>query len=103
MALMSEDVVLVTDGGPNRHAARRPVVGPWRVNRLLANISKRISPTVGFEAVTINGAAGFRLRDPAGEQDAAIAFDLTDGLVSAIWVVTNPEKLTRIDMPVSLA
>ncbi|HUE60636.1 MAG TPA: RNA polymerase sigma factor SigJ [Acidimicrobiales bacterium] len=103
MALMSQDVVLVTDGGPNRHAARRPVVGPWRVNRFLANISKRVSPTVGIEAVTINGAAGFRLRDPAGEQDAAMAFDLTDGVVSAIWVVTNPEKLTRINTPVILA
>ena len=33
----------------------------------------------------------------------AMAFDLTDGVVSAIWVVTNPEKLTRIDTPVILA
>jgi RNA polymerase sigma-70 factor (ECF subfamily) len=100
---MSEDVVLVTDGGPKRHAARRPVTGPYRVNRFLANISRRITPEVRFEAASINGAAGFLLRDPAGEQDAAIAFDLTDGLVSAIWVVTNPDKLTRIDSPTALA
>ena len=103
MALMSEDVVLVTDGGPKRHAARRPIIGPYRVDRFLANIAKRVSEGVVVERAMINGAAGFRLRDPAGEQDAAIAIDVTDGLVSAIWVVTNPDKLTRVDEPTALA
>ena len=28
MQLLAPDVVLLSDGGPNRHAARRPVVGP---------------------------------------------------------------------------
>lgn len=102
MALMSEDVVMVTDGGPKRHAARRPVIGPFRVTRFLHNVSKRIAPTVRFEAATINAAAGFLFIDPAGEQDAAIAIDVTDGLVTAIWAVTNPDKLTRIDSPATI-
>lgn len=102
MALMSDDVVLVTDGGPKRHAARRPVVGPYRVNRFLANIARRLSGSLEFAAANINGAPGFLIRDPAGEQDAAIAFDLTDGAVSAIWVVTNPDKLTHVDEPTAL-
>lgn len=97
--LMAEDVVLVTDGGPKRHAARRPVVGPFRVTRFLVNISKKVAPTVRLEPVTINTAAGFRLTDPVHEQDGAIAIDVTDGAVSAIWVVTNPDKLTRLDSP----
>lgn len=103
IALMSQDVVLVTDGGPNRHAARRPVVGPWRVGRFLVNVTKRVSPGTEIEAVTVNSAPGFRLRDPAGWDDAAIAFDVTDGLVSAIWVITNPEKLTHMEVPTLLA
>lgn len=102
MALMSEDVVLVTDGGPKRHAARRPVTGPYRVNRFLASISRRISPGVTFAPATVNAALGVLMRDPAGQQDAAMAFDITDGVISAIWVVTNPDKLTRIDTPASL-
>ena len=102
MALMSDDVVLVTDGGPKRHAARRPVVGPYRVNRFLANVAKRLSGTLEFAPANVNGATGFLIRDPAGEQDAAIAFDLTNGVVSAIWVVTNPDKLTHIDEPTAL-
>lgn len=103
MALMSEDVVLVTDGGPKRHAARRPVVGPWRVTRFLTNVAARIAPSVVVEPVTVNAAAGFRLTDAAREQDGAIAIDVTDGVVSAIWVVTNPDKLTRLDAPAPIS
>lgn len=103
MALMSDYVVLVTDGGPKRHAARRPVVGPFRVSRFLANIAKRLSPCADFVAANINGAAGFRVIDPDGLQDAAIALDVTDGVVSAIWVVSNPDKLTHVDKPTALA
>jgi RNA polymerase sigma-70 factor (ECF subfamily) len=103
MALMSEDVVLVTDGGPKRHAARRPVAGPFRVTRFLATVGKRISPAVQYARVTVNTAAGFRLIDPDGQQDAVIAIDVTDGLVSAIWAVTNPDKLTHMDSPVLLS
>lgn len=99
VALLSEEVVLVTDGGPDRHAARRPVVGPQRVTRFLINISKRLSPSVVVEPVFVNAAAGFLLRDPTGAQSGAMAFDLTDGVISAIWVVTNPDKLTGVDSP----
>ena len=103
MTLMSEEVVLVTDGGPKRHAARRPVVGPSRVTRFLVNVASRISRSVAVEPVTVNAAAGFRLSDEAKEQDAAMAIDVTDGLVSAIWVVTNPDKLTHMDAPVPIS
>ena len=102
MALMSEDVVLVTDGGPKRHAARRPVTGPWRVTRFLTNVASRMSSSVVVEPATVNAAAGFRLSDAAKEQDGAIAIDVTDGVVSAIWVVTNPDKLTHMDTPASV-
>lgn len=103
MALMSEDVVLVTDGGPKRHAARRPVTGPFRVTRFLAAVGKRLSPAVQFVPVTVNAAAGFRFIDPAGQQDAVLAVDVTDGLVSAIWAVSNPDKLTHMDSPAGIS
>lgn len=102
IALMAQDVVLVTDGGAKRQAARRPVVGPFRVARFLANVSKRIAKTVRFVPATINATTGFRLIDPAGEQDAAVAIDVVDGAVSAIWVVSNPDKLTNLDSPAAI-
>ena len=42
MDLLSPDVVQLDDGGPNRHAGRRPIVGPHRVARLMVNIAKRM-------------------------------------------------------------
>ncbi len=103
MALMAEDVVLLSDGGPHRRAARRPVIGRWRVARLLSNLAQRLPPGTSVDHVTVNTAAGFYVRNPSGQPDAAIAFDVTDGAVSAIWVVNNPEKLTHMDTPVALA
>jgi RNA polymerase sigma-70 factor (ECF subfamily) len=103
VSLMAEDVILVTDGGPNRHAARRPVVGPQRVWRFMAGVAKRIPPTVVFEAAMVNGQAGFRVCDPDGVNDAAMAFEVTAGRVSAIWAVTNPDKLNRLDSPTPIA
>ncbi|HVA44233.1 MAG TPA: hypothetical protein VNF50_12185 [Acidimicrobiales bacterium] len=76
MARLSGDVVLVADGGP-----------------------KRLSPGVRVEPVLVNAAAGFLLRHPAGDQNGAVAFDVTNGIVSAIWTVNNPDKLTCLDSP----
>jgi RNA polymerase sigma-70 factor (ECF subfamily) len=103
IALMSKDVVLVTDGGPNRRAARHPVVGPQRVARFLVNVAKRLPPGTEVHPATVNAAAGFFLRDASGQPDGVIACDLTDGLVSAIWVVNNRDKLRHLDTPVVLA
>jgi hypothetical protein len=39
LELLDADVVLVSDGGPDQHAARHPVVGADRVARLAVNLS----------------------------------------------------------------
>src|ERR687893_1840653 len=41
LALLAPDVVLVSDGGAGRRAARRPVVGPHRVGRLATHLVRR--------------------------------------------------------------
>lgn len=61
-ALLSAEVVLVSDGGANRHAARRPVIGPHRVGRFLLNITRRLLTMQGHaidvQQRWINGAPG---------------------------------------------
>lgn len=102
MALLADDVVLVTDGGPHRHAARRPVVGPFRVARFLCTVAKRFPPGIVPEPATVNAAPGYCLRLPTGQADAALAADVVDGRIRALWVVTNPAKLTGLDGPAPL-
>ena len=41
LELLDADVVLVSDGGPDRRAARQPVVGASRVARFAINVSRR--------------------------------------------------------------
>jgi RNA polymerase sigma-70 factor, ECF subfamily len=60
--LLAEDVVLVSDGGPTRHAARRPVIGPHRVSRFVVNLAGRLSTAVEIVPVTANGTPAFLIR-----------------------------------------
>lgn len=80
--------------------ARRRLRGakPSRPSATDRIIADRLLAAVGSG----DTAAGFRLTDSAREQDAAIVIDTTDGTVTAIWVVTNPDKLTRMESPAAI-
>jgi RNA polymerase sigma-70 factor (ECF subfamily) len=96
MALLAPDVVLLSDGGPDRHAARRPVVGPDRVARLMVNIARRIPPAADVRLATVNGEPGIVFR--AGERaDLVLSFSFgADGRVRRVYSQLNPEKLRHL-------
>ncbi len=99
LSLLSPEVVLVSDGGPNRRAARRPVLGPAKVARLMVNLTHRL-PTDGeiaFEQV--NAAPALVLRSP--EMTVAMVADRDDdGAISVVRILINPDKLAGLDHPV---
>jgi RNA polymerase sigma-70 factor (ECF subfamily) len=101
MAALSADVVLVSDGGPTRHAARRPVIGPWRVARLLVSLAKRMSTEATMQAVTVNGRPGLFVADPV-HGDVVLGFDVSGDAVGAIWSVNAPDKVDHFTRPVEL-
>jgi RNA polymerase sigma-70 factor (ECF subfamily) len=97
MALLSPDVVQLDDGGPNRHAGRRPIVGPHRVARLMVNISKRLPPETEVEVVRVNGNPGVLLRI-GGRPDLVLTIQFgPDGLIRRIWSQLNPDKLAHLN------
>lgn len=99
--LMTPDVVLVSDGGAAAHAARRPVVGPARVARLLVNLVPRLPEGAVFEPVELNGEPAVLVRvDGAPFAVQQLQFD--GDRISRMLIVINPEKLTRLDSPPSL-
>lgn len=99
MGLLAPDVVLVSDGGPDRHAARRPVVGPFRVARLLVNLAKRLPVDVEVEPCLVNGEPGVVLReDGRPAYVMAVGVDAA-GTVDHVSLVVNPDKLVRVDAP----
>lgn len=98
--LLSDDPVLVSDGGAERRAARRPVQGRRRVARFLVNLAKRL-PEAGVEPLTINGEIGMRA-SIAGEQVLAMAFEVAESHVRAIHLIRSAQKLAALDRRVDL-
>ncbi len=94
MRLLDPEVVLVSDGGPARRAARHPVVGPERVARLMLNLSRRLS-TGPVAVVEVNGVPSLVMDPPGGR--LVLQIDEHEGRVGAIWVVLNPSKLHGLD------
>jgi RNA polymerase sigma-70 factor (ECF subfamily) len=92
LGLLAPDVVAVSDGGPDHHAARRPVKGPDRVARLVMNLVARASEHLTTDVRTINGQPGavFRLGD---QILLATAVEVVDGQVAGLYTVVNPDKL----------
>ncbi len=95
-ALLSEDVVAWTDGGGKVKAALRPIIGRAKVLRFLAGVAAKYGESTAYP-VTVNGhAAIWRL---AGGDRQLVMFDLRDGLVAEIYIMRNPDKLTRVPEP----
>jgi RNA polymerase sigma-70 factor (ECF subfamily) len=92
LELLAPDVVAVSDGGADHHAARRPVVGPDRVARLAINLTARTPSAMAFELRLINGQPGL-LVTLDGRPFLATAVEVVDGLVAGLYTVVNPDKL----------
>ncbi|MGI8939491.1 MAG: hypothetical protein ACR2JF_15025 [Iamia sp.] len=97
MALLAPDVVHLSDGGPDHHATRRPVVGPHRVARLLVNLTSRhMREGVSVTPREVNGQPGVVVEEQDGSTLLALACSVVDGRVERVWAVVNPEKTAAI-------
>jgi RNA polymerase sigma-70 factor (ECF subfamily) len=96
--MLAEDVVLWSDGGPVRRAARRPVVGRHRVARFLANVSHRLPQDGTVDFVHLNGAPAVVMWTSEGPE-MALSIDLEGSEVRAVHTVINPEKLRHLAAP----
>lgn len=95
MDLMSPDVVEISDGGGKVNAARRPVVGRERVAQFMTGLA-RIGPAdLRFEVGVFNSLPSVLIY--SGEHlDTVAMFEVTDALVSAVYLVRNPDKLATV-------
>jgi RNA polymerase sigma factor (sigma-70 family) len=96
VAVLDPDVVLRSDGGLARPRMTMILHGAQDVARQ-AFTSSRLSPFV--RPVLVNGAAGVVVA-PHGQPQFVMAFTVTDGKVVAIDVLSDPERLSRLDLAV---
>jgi RNA polymerase sigma-70 factor (TIGR02957 family) len=99
--LLAPDVVFLGDGGGVKQAVPRPVVGADRVARLLAAGLGRIAAMVSLQPAQVNGYPALVLRLD-GELDAVIAVRIDDGLITGLYAVRNPEKLSHMERETAL-
>ncbi|NUP03211.1 MAG: RNA polymerase sigma-70 factor [Nonomuraea sp.] len=90
--ILAPDVVLLTDGGGIKHAALTPRVGP----AIVAEVLRRISPTASLTTEQVNGYPALVVRYD-GEVDTVVALRVADGLITGLYAVRNPEKLSYMD------
>jgi RNA polymerase sigma-70 factor (ECF subfamily) len=95
-ALLAEDAVLVTDGGGRRVAALNPVYGRERILRLAEGLARKfpLEADAAWTRMPVNGQPGFLITERAGL--TTYALDVDQGVITAIYVVRNPEKLRHL-------
>jgi RNA polymerase sigma-70 factor (ECF subfamily) len=99
--ILAPDVVFLGDGGGIVQAVPAPVVGADRVARLLTAGLGRIAGVAAVEPVHVNGYPALIIRFD-GVVDTVIALRVDDGLITGLYAVRNPEKLTRLEQATSL-
>ena len=99
--ILAPDVVLLGDGGGIKQAVPRPIVGAGKVARLLATGLGRIAGTASLRPAQVNGYPALILR-LNGEIDTLIAVRIDDGLITGLYAVRNPEKLSHLERETTL-
>jgi RNA polymerase sigma-70 factor (ECF subfamily) len=97
-AILAADVALHADGGGKRPAAFRVMVGRDEVLGLHGSLARQFGGHVPSAIVRyglINGLPGFVTREPDGLLQTT-ALLIEDGVIQAIYVMRNPDKLTRV-------
>jgi RNA polymerase sigma-70 factor, ECF subfamily len=99
--LLAADAYTYTDGGGKAQAPRRTVHGRERVARFMVGIARpdRGAAAVTLHPVLVNGVPGRLARDAEGNAVAVLTLDVADGLVTAVRIVANPDKLAHLQGP----
>jgi RNA polymerase sigma-70 factor (ECF subfamily) len=98
-ALLAQDVTFHSDGGGKVRATMNALFGLDRVARFFAGISRKFGgpgrESTMLRPVLINGLPGY-ISLEQGETLQATALDIRDGVVQAIYIVRNPDKLRHL-------
>ncbi|WP_280240887.1 RNA polymerase sigma-70 factor [Nocardia abscessus] len=99
--ILAPDVVLLGDGGGVVQALPRPVVGAGRVGRALTIGLRKFAAAVSLRPAQVNGCPALIVRLDE-DVDTVLAVRVDDGLITGIYAVRNPEKLSRIRQETAL-
>jgi RNA polymerase sigma-70 factor (ECF subfamily) len=94
--LLASDVRVVTDGGGKVAAALNVIEGGDRAARFLVGVaSKGLREDFTLRFAAINGLPGVIVDGPEGPVQTT-AFEMEGGVIRALYVVRNPDKLRHL-------
>ena len=94
--ILAPDVVLLGDGGGIKQAALRPIVGSDRVARAVAaGLGTIATMSLSLRTAVVNGYPALLLYQN-GEIDTVMALRVEAGLITGMYAVRNPEKLSHM-------
>ncbi|OEH94253.1 RNA polymerase [Bacillus solimangrovi] len=97
---LTEDVVLVTDGGGKVIAALNPIISKQRVSAFLQGIASKGSFYGELQPIIINGQSGvLHVQDGQPLKAIYFALDQTETNIKKIYIISNPDKLRHISLP----
>jgi RNA polymerase sigma-70 factor (ECF subfamily) len=95
LSLLSQDVILYSDGGGKTRAALNPIHGPEKVSRFLLGILSKTPSGFTTRTTRTNGHPGV-IWYASGQPMSVLVLDVAEGQIQTIRIVVNPEKLGSI-------
>ncbi|MFJ6846436.1 RNA polymerase sigma factor SigJ [Streptomyces griseoluteus] len=96
MSLLAPDARLVGDSGGKAKAPVRVLFTADKVGRFLAGVStKNLLPAMTHRFIEVNGGVAVLVLSE-GRPDTLFQLGITDGAVSAVYVIRNPDKLRAL-------
>ena len=91
--MLSDDVVVWTDGGGKVRAAMRPIVGPIAARDSCSTWRRRCD---GEPRATVLNGQPATVFVGGHVVVAALVLDILDGLIVGVRFISNPDKLARL-------
>ena len=92
---LAEDVTVWSDGGGKVNAARKPVIGRDKVVRFFLGLMRLAPEGTAFRLSRVNGQPGI-VTYVEGRPHNVVTLDVADGVIRAVYVVVNPDKLRAV-------
>ncbi|MDT3397734.1 RNA polymerase sigma factor SigJ [Streptomyces sp. B1866] len=95
LGVLASGVRLVGDSGGKAKAPLRVIESADKVGRFLVAVAGRSVPEPGLVPLEVNGGPAF-LVTSCGRPHTLFALDVAEGLVQAVYLIANPDKLGHL-------
>jgi RNA polymerase sigma-70 factor, ECF subfamily len=97
LALLTDDIVMMSDGGGKTAAALNPIFGPEKVARYFLGVLKKMPPNFTVEIAEVNGQLAV-LGFTNGKLYNVLLLDIAGERIRGVHQVLNPDKLLNFPM-----